>query len=374
VIGEAEPVIPELTRTVVEGPGREERLEALSRLPGVYVPSRSGAPVRRLVWSAVVERPRTSLVISPHSVFPDRFLIETGRGCPHGCRFCLAREVYRPVRYARAEAVLEAAVGALSATRKIGLIGAALSGYPQLERVVTQLADRGVEVSLSSLRADRITPGLLGALQRGGQQSVTLAPEAGTERLRRAVGKGLTDAQLLATIAAAEAAGLREVKLYFMTGLPSETAEEAEEIGALVASWRGAFPRLRFEVSLSPFVPKPWTPFEGEPFEGVVAARERLEAAAGALRRRTRLNPRLGSARWAAVQAALARGDRSVGRALVAAAQQGGGYAAVKKALKAEGVDLAGGLTAPAGPPWRRALGGEAECGECDAEERRDRE
>jgi len=362
VIGEVEPVAEPLARVLwghltVRRRDRSGCLDALAALPGVYVPSRrQRQPVGRLVWDGIKTNPRRSLVISPHSTFADRFLVETGRGCPWGCRFCLARRVYEPVRYARPDAVLAAATDALRVTPKIGLIGAALSRYPHLEDVVEDLVAAGADVSLSSLRADQITRRLVGALKRGGQRTVTIAPEAGTERLRHAIGKAITDDQLLEALSAADAEGLREVKLYFMTGLPSEANEDALAIAELVASWVRAFPRLRFEVAISPFVPKPWTPFEGAVFPGVSETRDRLEAAGNGLRRRAKITARLGSPRWAAVQAALARGDRSVGRALVLAAEQGGGYAALKKALKAEGVDLRAPLTCPPDPPWRRAL------------------
>ena len=374
VIGEFEPIADRLGAVLwqhlVGGPrARRECLAALAELPGLYVPSQpQTGPVRRLVWAGVEGDPRCSLVISPHTVFADRFLIETGRGCPQGCRFCLARQIYGPVRYACSETVLQRAREALAVTGKIGLIGAALSGYPGLEEVVDELVAAGADVSLSSLRADRITPRLVGALRRGGQQTVTVAPEAGTERLRDAVGKRITDDELLAAIAAADAEGLREVKLYFMAGLPSETEADLLAIADLIVLWVSAFPRLRFEVAVSPFVPKPWTPFERESFPGVRASEARLETLGQAIRRRTRLSPRIGSSRWAAVQAALARGGREVGRALVSAARQGGGYAAAKKALRVEGVDLSEPLLPPSEAPWRRVLGLDQVCGDPSSE------
>jgi len=358
VIGEAEPSIPALTRVLIRERSRQERLAALAELPGIYVPTLPASkPVERLVWDGLAESPRTSLVISPHTAFPDRFLIETGRGCPMGCRFCLARSIYRPVRQARPESLMKAALEGLRVTNRIGLIGAALSGYPDLDELVGDLVDRGAEVSLSSLRADRLSPGLVRALRRGGQDSLTIAPEAGTEALRAAVGKPITDAQLEQAIASAEGEGIRDLKLYFMTNLPGETAEDRRAIVDLAASYAARRAGVRFAVTVSPFVPKPWTPFEGEAFPALREARAALESVTNGLRRLSRVSVRPASARFSAVQAALARGDREVGRAIVAATDKGGSYAALKKALKAEGVDLDQPLLAPEGRPWQRALG-----------------
>jgi radical SAM superfamily enzyme YgiQ (UPF0313 family) len=367
VIGEAEPIIPTVVEAVGQTQSRSERLAALARLPGLYVPTlsavaqasslRPSGPVQRLVWDGVTDSPRTSAIISPHAAFPDRFLIETGRGCPRGCRFCLARAIYEPVRYATTESILAAATEGLRTTRRIGLIGAALSGLPGLGEVVADLVDQGADVSLSSLRADRLTPELLAALKRGGQETVTIAPEAGTEALRSAVGKPIPDAALDAPIAAVSEAGIRDVKLYFMTNLPGETSADREAIVSLVAGWAARFPQLRFAVTLSPFVPKPWTPFEDAPFPALSQVKRILTALASRLRQQTRVDVRPGSARLAAVQAALARGDRRTGRAIVAATAKGGGYSALKTALKAEGVDLDAPQYAPEVKPWREALG-----------------
>ncbi len=364
VIGEAEPVVPAIVETIAATRGRAERLAALAELPGLYVPSRPPTTsVQRLVWPDAAREPRTSLVISAHTAFPDRFLIETGRGCPMGCRFCLARSIYGPVRLASRASIVAAGEEGLRVTRKIGLIGASLSGYPDLGELVSALVDAGGEVSLSSLRADRVTPELLGALKRGGQDTVTIAPEAGTEALRAAIGKPIRNEALEAALSAAAEVRVRDVKLYFMTSLPGETAADRKAIVDLVASWARGFPSLRFAVTLSPFVPKPWTPLAAEPFPPLREARAVLNDVADGLRRRAGVEVRPGSARLAAVQAALARGDRSVGRALVAAAEQGGGHAALKSALRAQGIRLDGPLHVAGERPWERALGGLETCG-----------
>ncbi|MGQ9730988.1 MAG: B12-binding domain-containing radical SAM protein [Candidatus Zipacnadales bacterium] len=357
VIGEVEPVIEGLTQVLLKHKGRAARLAALAELPGIYVPAYpSPEVVRRLVWNGVAMRPRSSLVLATGSVFGDRFLIEVGRGCPMGCQYCLARAIYHPVRYANTEAVLRSAEIGLQHTSRVGLIGSALTGYSELPALVRELVKRRAEVSLSSLRADRIVPELLHALRRGGQHTVTIAPEAGTERLRCHIGKAIKNDTFEQIFQACVEAGITGVKLYFMTGLPTETPTDREAIVETVTAWATRYDNLRFRVTLSPFIPKPWTPLEGALFPGEPASSEMLNQVVRPLQRRLQIDVRAASSRWSAVQAALARGDRSVGRALVHAARRGGSYAAVKQALGIEGIDLEKALTIPAEQPWRKAL------------------
>ncbi len=358
VIGEFEPIADRVVDALAEADGRGARLAALAAIPGLYVPSvEPGGPVERLRWDGVVDSPRSSLVVSEHSAFPGRFLIEAGRGCPMGCDFCLAGEIYGAVRFAAPETLLETARAGMAVTRRIGLIGSALSGFPRVDELVAELVDAGANVSLSSLRADKLTPLLLESLARGGQRTVTIAPEAAREPLRRSVGKSISDESLAQAIAAAGDAGVREVRLYFMTHLPGETEEDALAIADVVEHWTREHPKLRFAVTVSPFVPKPWTRLAGATFAARIDVRKRLESVAGELRRRTRVTVRSGSARWSSAQAALARGDERIGRAIAQASEDGGDYSALKRALKAEGINMDAPQQAPTEAPWVRALG-----------------
>jgi radical SAM superfamily enzyme YgiQ (UPF0313 family) len=317
VLGEAEPVVTDVVRVLEEAFGRGAALDALAELPSVYVPARPmTSPLGRLVWDGVAHSPRTSLVLAPDAA--------------------VAGRLYHPVRYADPEVVLRAATAGMRHTRKVGLIGAALSAYPDLDALIEELVGLGAEVSLSSLRADRLTPRLLRALRSGGQTGVTIAPEAATEALRRAIGKPISEAHLEQALAAATDCGLREVKLYFMTHLPGEAPHDRQAIVEWVAERAAQFPRLRLAVTLSPFVPKPGTPFAAHSFPEEREVKQALRALSADLRRKTRATVRPGSAREAALQARLARGGREVGRALVAAAKEGGGHGALKRALRRE--------------------------------------
>src|SRR5262249_15704867 len=171
-----------------------------------------------------------SLVKTPHAEYGHMALLEVGKGCGRGCRFCLEGQVYRPVRH-RSLAALGDTIGALAqdpANRRIGLVGACVSDYPWLGELLKVVEANGLELSISSLRADSLSDELVAALARGGHRTLTIAPEAGTERLRRAVRKVISDEQLYAACDLVRQHGIPNLKTYFMIGQPTETAEDVE--------------------------------------------------------------------------------------------------------------------------------------------------
>ena len=349
-LGELEPVWPELSAALAEGPGA---LEAAAAVPGVYRPDRPpAAPIPRQVLREVDAFPTASLALTPLAELSDMFLVEAGRGCPQSCRFCLSREIYHPFRPRSLEALLATIRPALAVTPRVGLVGAALSDHPRLLELCETLAAEGAQISTSSLRADKLHPRLLEILAGSGARSVTLAPEAGTEELRAALGKRISQEQILTAAEAALAAGLHGIKLYFLVGVPGETPADREAIAALIADLRRRAPRLRLEVALSPLVPKPHTPYEGLEMPPVAEMRAREREVRQAV---GRLGVRLtaGSARWALVQTALSRGGEELGPVLVAAARAGGDFSAFTRALRQAGLRLEDYLRPPADPPWR---------------------
>jgi radical SAM superfamily enzyme YgiQ (UPF0313 family) len=345
VLGDAEPVLDPLVEALkeVQGAPRGEVWERLDRLPGVYVPALyevaygedgrlarlayrgqvwEGADlplpgvVRRGVYAPSVPEPACTTVFSDLAEFGDLFLLEVARGCQHGCAFCLAGYAARPVRYWDAEVLLERAREGLRLRDGVGLVGSAVSDHPQMDRLVLALREMGARVSVSSWRADALSEVLLRALAESGARSLTLAPETGTERLRRRIGKGIPDAAFQRAAELAGRLGFRQIKLYFMVGLPGETEEDVAAIGALseaVARWSG----LQVVASLSPFVPKAQTPLERESMLQLEVLKPRLQWLARDLARRG-VQVRAESAAWAQVQAALARGNRTFALALEA--------------------------------------------------------
>jgi len=318
VIGEAESLSGDLVDSV-RGSWEHDRattLTSLARLPGVYVPlQHAGEKVQRQGVSNLDDYPTASSIVAPGAEFGDMHLIEISRGCGRGCRFCLAGYWYRPPRERSLELILSQARGGLRRLNKIGLVAAAVSDYSQIDELVLRLRDMGAEISVSSLRVAPLSPLLVQALAESGSRTLTLAPEAGSERLRRVINKCVTHEDILHATTLAAAHNLEILKLYFMVGLPGESEQDIEELIDLCREIKGAFPR-KVVVNLTPFVPKAHTPFERAAMAPEALLDERLLRIKSALSR-ARVEVRAEPAQGARIQAVLARGDRRVGEALL---------------------------------------------------------
>jgi len=341
VVGEGEELVVELMAAYRDGyRDREGFLTALTGVEGAYVPeryeatyapdgtlaevkARGGAPgvvvKRRLRRVDAFETIAT--LKTPHAEYGHMALLEVGKGCGRGCRFCLEGQVYRPVRHRSVDA-LRATVARLAreGETRVGLVGACVSDYPWIGELLKIIDEHGLELSISSIRADSLTPDLVGALARGGHRTLTVAPEAGTERLRRAIRKAITDAQLFEACDLVRAAGIPNLKTYFMIGQPTETREDVEAIPRLAARMLERLrvpdpagrPFGRLTLSISSFVPKPWTPFQWAPFDGAESLQAKLEIIKRGVRRCSNVRVLHENPREAALQALLARGDRRV--------------------------------------------------------------
>ena len=267
-------------------------------------------------------------------------LLEVGKGCGRGCRFCLEGQIYRPVRH-RSVAALRETVQALAASgeKRVGLVGACVSDYPWIGELLKVVEENGMELSISSLRADSLTDDLVSSLARGGHRTLTMAPEAGTERLRRAIRKSITDEQIFTACDLVRGKGIPNLKTYFMIGQPTETDEDVDAIPDLAARMLERLKVLdatgkpfgKLTLSISSFVPKPWTPFQWAPFAGVDALQKKLETIKRGVRAFSNIRVLHENPREAALQALLARGDRRVGDFLEIAARLGGEW---RKALR----------------------------------------
>jgi len=358
VIGEGEEAIPRLTEALREGlgEGKEAVLEALAHIEGFYIPSRHRGPVRRQWVRDLDACPTASVIFTPDTEFGGMYLLEVSRGCGRGCRFCLAGHIYRPPRERSLARLLAQARGALETTfskAKVGLVGAAVSDYSHIEELLRGLREMGARVSLSSLRADSLSPAMLESLVESGTRTLALAPEAGTERLRRIINKPISDEQVLRAAELASRYGLPQLKLYFMVGLPTETEEDVHALADLSLAVRKRFGG-RLIVNLAPFVPKAHTPFQWAAMASLKTLRERLRLAEGLLRRQG-VTVRAESPAWSRVQGVLARGDSRLGLAL--ARITGLSLAAWRKALRESGLEEEEFLRArpPGEPlPWFR--------------------
>ena len=301
-IGEGEEITPEvleLYRTAKREDWSKDRfLLEVSRIDGIYVPSfyehgyhengtlksitpKNGAPMKvtkRIVQNLDDALYPTDIIIPNTEIVHDRSNLEVMRGCIRGCRFCQAGFTYRPVRPRSAEVLLKQAVESLenSGCHEITLSSLSTSDYralPELaEKMQAYCTPRKINLSLPSLRADNFSRELMLRLQKVRKSGLTFAPEAGTQRLRDAINKNVTEEEILETCAIAFEGGWNNVKLYFMLGLPTETDEDvigiAELVYKILKTWREHASNkkrgVRIHVATAYFVPKPFTPFQWE--------------------------------------------------------------------------------------------------------------
>jgi radical SAM superfamily enzyme YgiQ (UPF0313 family) len=314
-IGEAEPIVPLVLPVIAKGIGgkRGDLLKALSLLPGVYVPQHySGKPVARQWARNLDDFPVASAILTPDTELGDLYLIEVERGCNRGCRFCLTSQAFHPMRYRSVDNLLAQAEEGLKYRRRLGLVGAAVSDHPQIEELMPKLSQMGAELSISSLRVAPLSGVVLRELAKGGARTVTLAPEAGSQRLRHVIKKGISEDDILKAIEIVTEQGIKQVKLYFMIGLPSETDEDIERIINLSLECKRILdsrrPGGRLTLNIAPFVPKAGTPFQWLPMTRPPALNQRLSRLKSGLMPKG-IRVKAESPAWSQVQGVLARGD-----------------------------------------------------------------
>ena len=360
-VGEAEALVPPMMDALMGAPHPRAGLERLSHRQGFYVPSRyevryhpdgtvaaydgPGTVLRQRGWPGRMALPQ-SVFLTPHTEMSMKFMVEISRGCPCMCRFCWAGYNFLPVRGFTRRQIVDRAREVRAHTGRIGLVSTAVCDHPEIDAIVDDLAALDYEVSVASLRLDDLTPGFVLKLADTGVQGLTLAPECGSERMRRILNKQFTNAEILDKATWIFENGIQNLKLYYMIGLPFEEHGDVEAIVTLteqirermlaVARGRGRIGRLH--PSVNPFVPKPGTPYQWLPMEDPRESDRKLQHLRKAVARLPNVEAIIKSARSGATQSVLALGDRRVADALEVCVTQG---VDLRRGLREAGLDPA---------------------------------
>ena len=313
---------------------RDELLAELAdaALPGVYVPGRyqvvgtdggveriplGGAPPRvARSWAPLPWDPARTRILAEDDAFGGAYLLEVGRGCPHSCRFCATGHLNRPLRFLPVSSLLPWIERGVEVAGRVGFVSAAVSNHPRLEELFAAVLDRGGGFTVSSFRAESLTPKRLELLRRGGLRTLTVALEAGTAQLRAALGKNLSAEQLLQAAALAGDAGLDKLRIYAMVGLPGERDQDVEALAQLCVAARRAMGRGTVTVSVAPFVPKAHTPLQWAPMAPERVLRRRIRLLESLCRREHGMRTTSEAPKGARVQGLLSRGGREVAELL----------------------------------------------------------
>jgi radical SAM superfamily enzyme YgiQ (UPF0313 family) len=348
VIGEAEELLPEFISVMhqakSEGWDRERLLRALAQIEGVYVPrfyeprfnaddSLAGYDVpdfvpprpRRRFVKDLSKYKTYSRILTPETEFKSMFLTETGRGCEMGCRFCVAGYIYRPIRKRSEESLQETVQIGLENSKAIGFVGASVSSHKSIAQLAKSVADQGGRASLSSIMSQKVSKMLAASISESEYKTVALAPEAGSERLRRAAGKRVANEQVIKAASEMAEAGIRGFKLYFIVGLPTETDEDVDAIAQLAIDIRNAVAAISkptgklawVSLSVNPFIPKASTPFQWEPMLDPKVLDAKIERVRKLTVKIPNLEMRFEPPKESYFQGLLSRGDRRVGRLLL---------------------------------------------------------
>ncbi len=308
-LGEAEAGLDGVIELYGDADSRGSFLEKVAKFKFVYVPlleSPKDCKKVRAFWKDVVNEPTCSCVVTPFSSFGESFMVEVSRGCPRRCNFCLSSYVCRPVRFVSVEAIKNAIEK--RPVNKVGLLGTSVSEHKRLPDLIARYRD--VEFSFSSIRIDAKEQ-FFNVLRHSGARTLTFGIEAASQRLREAIGKPVPD-ELIFERLKVLSSDFEAVKLYFMVGLPGEEDGDISAFDVFLKKAKGVF-KGRISLSIAPFVPKPFTPFEREPFAGQSQLKSKIKRIKKIASQFKGVNVNYDLPKWSEVQALISCGDRDVG-------------------------------------------------------------
>ena len=364
IIGEGEGIVSRVLDIIrdgkMEGLDRHAILRQLADVSGVYVPSlyvpiysddgefkgyhiAEGAPKTIKRHFEMLTSGGETVVATNYTEFGAMYIIEVARGCGRHCRFCMAGYCFRVPRVRPLEILKEGVDRAEKLGKKVGLMGAAISDYPEVDELVNYIRSKDMRYSCASLRADSLTQAVVDGLADSGQKTITIAPETGSERLRRVINKGISEEHLQNAATLSAKSGIQHMRLYIMIGLPTETDEDIEAIVGLAERTQAHMAEVgckgRLTLSINPFIPKPFTPFQWMAMDNQKTVEKKLQYIKKALQKNRRIEVLVESPKEAYIQGVLARGDRRLGAVLAACAADRGSKS-FKAELKAAGLDM----------------------------------
>ena len=364
IIGEGEGIVSRVLDVIrdgkMEGLDRHAILRQLANVSGVYVPSlyvpiysedgafkgydiAEGVPKTIKRHFEMLTSGGETVVATNYTEFGAMYIIEVARGCGRHCRFCMAGYCFRVPRVRPLEILKEGVDRAEKLGKKVGLMGAAISDYPEVDELVTYIRSKDMRYSCASLRADSLTQAVVDGLADSGQKTITIAPETGSERLRRVINKGISEEHLKNAATLSAKSGIQHMRLYIMIGLPTETDEDIEAIVGLAERTQAHMAEVgckgRLTLSINPFIPKPFTPFQWMAMDNQKTVEKKLQYIKKALQKNRRIEVLVESPKEAYIQGVLARGDRRLGAVLAACAADRGSKS-FKSEMKAAGLDM----------------------------------
>ena len=364
IIGEGEGIVTAVLERIRKGrengESREETIAGLAQIDGVYVPVlytpqyddnkrfvgydiADGAPkIIRRHFEPLTSGGET-VIATNFTEFGAMYIIEVARGCGRHCRFCMAGYCFRVPRVRPLDILKEGVDRAEKLGKKVGLMGAAISDYPEVDELVTYIRSKNMRYSCASLRADSLTQAVVDGLAESGQKTITIAPETGSERLRRVINKGISEENLRTAAQLSAKSGIQHMRLYIMIGLPTETDEDIDAIVGLAERTQAHMAEVgckgRLTLSINPFIPKPFTPFQWMAMEHQKSVEKKLQYIKKSLQKNRRIEVLVESPKEAYIQGVLARGDRRLGKVLAACALDRGSKS-FKSEMKRAGLDM----------------------------------